>query len=410
LTIAIVCVLDLVTSRAILNSFSVVPPEQIRATLNEEKPFPVIVRRTGTCRAPRQIRVAAAFPSEIEGVCDEIVIPAPDREQTLQAELSLLGRQRGKFPLWHTFLGSQSRLGLWELRRSIAVNCQIFVEPSLSDITKQAARILASHRQGGQRIVARNGRGREFEQLREYVPHDDFGDIDWKATARKRRPIVREYQIERTQDIYACVDFSRLSAQALARKDKTRSTILDEYIHSTLILHRAVREMGDRFGFATFSNRVECFVKAVHAASFNSVFRHALYPLRAAPVAPAYDEICSSLRSRVKRRALVIFFTSLSEPQLAESFIEASRLLARQHLVVVACPMDTHVKPLFVRENVVDLEEIYGELAGHLLWRKVAEVRMTLMAVGIRMHNVAPSKLGLVAATEYLEMKERQLL
>jgi uncharacterized protein (DUF58 family) len=168
--------------------------------------------------------------------------------------------------------------------------------------------------------------------------------------------------------------------------------------------------MGDRFGFATFNNRVGCFVKAAHATSFDPVFRRALYPLRSAPVAPAYDEICSTLRSRAKRRALVVFFTSLSEPQLAEAFLEASRLLARQHLVVVACPTDTHVKPLFTDENVGGLEDIYGKLAGHLLWRKLAETRASLMAVGIRMHSVVPGKLGLVAATEYLEMKERQLL
>jgi uncharacterized protein (DUF58 family) len=347
---------------------------------------------------------------ELEVICDEIVVAAPGREHGVQIELSILGRRRGKFPLTRALLGCASRLGLWELRRMIQVNCQILVEPSLPDIAKQAAKLLASHRHGGQRIVARNGRGREFEQLREYVPSDDFGDIDWKATARKRRPIVREYQIERTQDIYACVDFSRLSAQAVTRKDQTRITILDEYVRSALILHRTVRETGDRFGLATFSNRIGCFVRAAHATSFDAVFRRALYPLRSAPVAPAYDEICSTLRSRAKRRALVVFFTSLPDPQLAESFLEASRLLARQHLIVVASPTDSHVRPLFSNEDVTELEDIYGNLAGHLLWKKLAELRASLAAVGIRMHSVAPGRLGLVAATEYLEVKERQLL
>jgi uncharacterized protein (DUF58 family) len=408
--IAAVCLSDLIASRRILNGFSVDMPDSIRATLNEEKTVSVAVYRNAAARAPRRIRIALAFPRELEAICDEAVIAAPDTQHGVQTELSILGRERGKFSLGQALLGCASQLGLWELRRSIAVNCQILVEPSLPDIAKQAAKLLASHRHGGQRIVARNGRGREFEQLREYVPSDDFGDIDWKATARKRRPIVREYQIERTQDIYACVDFSRLSAQVVTRQDQTRITILDEYVRSTLILHRTVRETGDRFGFATFSNRIGCFVKAAHATSFDPVFRRALYPLRSVAVAPAYDEICSTLRSRAKRRALVVFFTSLAEPQLAESFLEASRLLARQHLVVVACPTDSHVKPLFSDENVTELEDIYGKLAGHLLWKKLAELRASLAVVGIRMHSVAPGRLGLVAAAEYLEVKERQLL
>jgi uncharacterized protein (DUF58 family) len=189
-----------------------------------------------------------------------------------------------------------------------------------------------------------------------------------------------------------------------------RVTILDEYVRSTLILHRTVSETGDRFGFATFNHRVGCFVKATHATSFDPVFRRALYPLRAAPGSPAYDDICSTLRSRVKRRALIVFFTSLAEPQLAESFMEASRLLAKQHMVVVACPTDAHVQPLFADTDVDELAEVYAKLAGHLLWKKLAEMRASLAAAGIRMHTVPPGRLGLIAATEYLDVKERQLL
>ncbi len=405
------CLLDVLVSLRLLNGFSLALPENIRATLNQHKMVPIAVHRdVAKGRMPRQIRVAAAFPSELEPACDEVVIAAPDHQHGVQSEFSILGRQRGKFALTEVLLGCASTLGLWELRRSVAVQCQILVEPALPDIAKQVAKMLASHRHGGQRIVARNGRGREFEQLREYVPNDDFAGIDWKATARKRRPIVREYQIERTQDVYACVDSSRLSAQEVTRKDRTRVILLDEYVRSTLMLHRTVRETGDRFGFATFSNRVTCFVKAANAAAFESVFRQALYPLRATPVAPAYDEICATLRNRAKRRALVVFFTSLAEPQLAESFVESSRLLARQHLVVVACPTGAHVKPLFSDEDVAEIEDVYGQLAGHLLWKKLAEVRASLAAVGIRMHSVAPGRLGLIAATEYLDVKERQLL
>jgi uncharacterized protein (DUF58 family) len=301
-------------------------------------------------------------------------------------------------------------LGFWQFRRTLEIECRVLVQPALAAITKQTAKLLASHRHGGQRIVARNGRGREFEQLREYVPNDQFGDIDWKATARRRVPIVREFQIERTQDVYACIDFSRLSARPVVRKNQTRATVLDEYIRSTLMLHCAVRETGDRFGFATFSNRVQHLAKAANANSFDAVFRQALYPLRPHLATPAFDEICAALRTRVKRRAMVIFFTSLAEPQLAESFSAAARLLARQHLVIVVCPADAHAKPLFSDSDVNAPEDLYGKLAGHLLWKKLAQVRLQLGTRGIRMHVEAPGRLGLAAATEYLDIKERQLL
>ena len=215
--------------------------------------------------------------------------------------------------------------------------------------------------------------------------------------------------MERTQDIYAVVDYSRLSGRAVISRENESVTVLDEYIRSALILYYAVREAGDRFGLATIAGHIGYFIKSSNAASLDATFRRALYPLRPQMSAPAYDEICAAFRQRIKRRALIVFFTSLAEPQLAESFLNATRLLARQHLIVVASPVDAFAQPLF-SSAVESIDEIYSRLGGHLLWKKLAEVRLQLSTVGIRMHSSAPSRLGISAATEYLNIKERQLL
>ena len=46
----------------------------------------------------------------------------------------------------------------------------------------------------GVRQRQRRGLGQEFQQLREFRDGDTLRQIDWKATARKRMPIAREYQ------------------------------------------------------------------------------------------------------------------------------------------------------------------------------------------------------------------------
>lgn len=406
-----VTALDLLLSWRTLERFRIDLPPNIRAVLNEPQIFAVELHRApDPRRAPRHLRMAVALPFGIEPIRDDITVPTPAPGNGLAAEMSLISSQRGEYTIAQAFLGAASALRLWQFRKLLPVASRVLVQPALASISKETAKLLASHRHGGQRIVARNGRGREFQQLREYLPSDEFGDMDWKATARRRIPIVREFQIERTQDIYACIDFSRLSARAVTRHNDTPATILDEYIRSTLMLHCAVRETGDRFGLVTFSDRVHHFVKAANANAFDPVFRQALYPLRPQLVAPAFDELSAALRTRAKRRALVIFFTSLAEPQLAEAFLASARLLARQHLLVVACPADAYAKPLFSDSAVNAPEDIYGKLAGHILWKKLAQVRLHLATSGIRMHIVSPGRLGLVAATEYLDIKERQLL
>jgi uncharacterized protein (DUF58 family) len=411
LAIFVIAAIDALVSWRNLDGLTIVLPENIRAYLNREQSFSIELHRSASAmRSPRTIRVAVFLPVEIDTVKDDTIVPAPALGSGSIFQMVFLGKQRGQFTIDKAFLGSNSVLGLWQLRRTLSLRATILVQPSLSLIARETAKLIATREHGGQRIIARNGRGREFEQLREYTPSDNFGDIDWKATARRRAPIVRDYQVERTQDIYACIDFSRLSGRQVVSKADIPVTILDEYIRSALMLHCAVQKAGDRFGLATFSNRIGYFVKSTAAASFEPAFRRALYPLRPRLVAPAYDEICGVIRNRIKRRALIIFFTSLAEPQLAESFLAATQLLARQHLIVVACPTDAYAQPIFTDGSVEQIDEIYDKLAGHLLWKKLAEVRFQLANIGIRMHTVAPGRLGLVAATEYLDVKERQLL
>ena len=54
------------------------------------------------------------------------------------------------------------------------------------------------------------GEGRLFEGLREWVPGDETRIIDWKATARRGKPIARQYEDERRQQVLIVIDAGRL--------------------------------------------------------------------------------------------------------------------------------------------------------------------------------------------------------
>jgi uncharacterized protein (DUF58 family) len=64
----------------------------------------------------------------------------------------------------------------------------------------------------GARQSPRIGKGREFDRLRDYVRDDDYRDIAWKASARHGRLIVREFRMERSQDILLCLDLGHRMA------------------------------------------------------------------------------------------------------------------------------------------------------------------------------------------------------
>jgi len=58
----------------------------------------------------------------------------------------------------------------------------------------------------GRRASHVRGRGLDFEELRGYVAGDDVRSIDWRVTARMRKPYVRVYSEERDRPTMLVVD------------------------------------------------------------------------------------------------------------------------------------------------------------------------------------------------------------
>ncbi|WP_297519511.1 DUF58 domain-containing protein [Thermococcus sp.] len=55
----------------------------------------------------------------------------------------------------------------------------------------------------------------EFRELREFLPGDDITRIDWKATSRIQKPILRVFERESMADVYLLVDVDRVFRREL---------------------------------------------------------------------------------------------------------------------------------------------------------------------------------------------------
>lgn len=53
------------------------------------------------------------------------------------------------------------------------------------------------------------GRSMNFDDLREYVPDDEIRDVDWKASARSRRLLVRQYIADKKHNIMLVMDTNK---------------------------------------------------------------------------------------------------------------------------------------------------------------------------------------------------------
>ncbi len=71
------------------------------------------------------------------------------------------------------------------------------------------------------------GKSMNFDSLREYVVGDDLKDVDWKATARSSRMLVREYIAERRHNLMLVMDSNmRMLGHANDTDEKERIAIM----------------------------------------------------------------------------------------------------------------------------------------------------------------------------------------
>jgi uncharacterized protein (DUF58 family) len=339
-----------------------------------------------------------------------LVMPEGIRSERLTEDLTLppgrsvidwpcAGYTWGDHPLREVYLETPSPLGLWLARGRAAIDCDLRVYPNLRN--RATAALFLRTPRAGVRVHRQVGRGREFERLREYMPGDSFEDIHWKATARRRIPAVKLYQVEHAQEVYVAIDCSRLSA---------RGQILEDYVTAALHLALAAQRQGDRFGLITFSDRPHTVVRARGGMDHFRLCREALYNLQARRVSPDFRELFTSIQLSLRSRSLLIFFTSLDDPLLAETFEREVPLIARRHLVLVNVMRVAGLRPLFQGEPPADLESAYGALAGQMLWNKMRELQIALHHHGVRLSVVEPREIKAEATKAYLDIKRRQLL
>jgi uncharacterized protein (DUF58 family) len=127
-------------------------------------------------------------------------------------------------------------------------------------------------------------------------------------------------------------------------------------------------------------------------------------------VNPDFNELCTFLRLRLRRRALLLFLTNLDDAVLAESFVKNMELIQRQHLVLVNMLQPALAHPLFSNQHVSSVDDLYRELGGHMLWHDLRELERRLHHRGVHFSLVPNEKLCVDLVSQYIGVKRRQLL
>lgn len=392
-----------------LRGLSLALPAVVRVFRARPAHLPVTI----TSETPQvdTVRVGLALPSGLETPHDVVSVAYSDPITTGRLDWPFTARERGRFAVALAALEVTSPWRFWACRRRLPLATEIRVYPNLFAERRRVAARFLTRGAGGAHLQRQVGKGREFEQLREYLPGDSFDDVHWKATAKRQRPVTKVFQVERTQEVYVVLDASRLAGRPVAAVDGgDAEPVLERYLNSTLLLGQAAERQGDLFGLVVFADQVHRFVRARRGRGHYRACQEALSTLEPRRVTPDFEELATFLRLRLRRRALLLVLTSLDDPVLAEQFVRAIDVVRRQHLVLVQMAVPRGFGPLFGETPITAVDQVYERLAAHCRWQGMRELQVNLQRRGVELCLTPDDRLSAELIARYLGVKQRQLL
>ncbi len=375
-------------------------PQVVRLQREREGRINARIRNTG--KEARTLRLGLAFPRYFTSPGEELVARLPEGSEFSLLDWICRPLRRGQYFLEQYFLETNSPFGLWAWREARETRCELRVYPDFIDERKHVAALFLNRGHLGIHARRQPGKGRDFEKLRDYIPGDSYDEIHWKASAKRGRPVTKVFQVERTQEVYVVLDASRLMARDPA--------LFERYITAALLLGIAAEQQGDLFGAIAFSNRILHFARARSGKAQFAVCRDMLYALQPESVTPDFDELASFIRTRLRKRALLVFLTALDDPAIGESFLHAMDLICRQHLILVNMLRPAIAQPLFSDAAVSNIDDIYTKLGGHLLWHDLRELGKVLQRRGVRLAMTEKETLSAQMVSQYVNVKAMQLI
>ncbi len=307
--------------------------------------------------------------------------------------------ERGHFCFEQCEVNLPSPLGLWSGKRLLSVRDETRVYPDFARLYGGELRAVDNWlSQLGIRQRQRRGQGQEFHQLREFREGDSLRQIDWKATARQRTPIAREYEDERDQQIIFLLDCGRQM-----RSHDGELSHFDHALNACLLLSYVALRQGDAVGMSTFAGDEPRHVAPVKGSGQLNVLLNAVYDLGSTQLPADYQAAASQLLARQKRRALVVLVTNLRDDD--DQVLGAVRRLSAQHLVLVASLREEALDTL--RQTPVQtLPEALAYCGTVNYLNERVELHEQLNAHGVVVMDVRPAELGAALVSRYLDWKK----
>ena len=331
-------------------------------------------------------------------------LESPPRSR-LELQYVLRPGRRGAFNLAEVYLRARSRWGLWQRFMTYPHPSQVNVYPDMQQLGHYA--ILARTNrlsQLGVRRTRRIGQDHDFERLRDYTLDDNYKHIDWRATARRRKLTVKDFQATRSQRVIFLVDCGRMMTNM-----SSGLSLLDHAFNAMLMLSWVALRQSDTVGLCCFSDEIHGFVPARGGMGQMNHLLHACFNRFPRRVESRYDQAFRYLATHARKRSLVVLITNVIDEVNANQVERYLTNLVGRHLPLGVLLRDHRLFDAVDTELPVGDELWRAAAAADILaWRH--QVLTDMIGKGAMMLDTFPEDMTAPLINRYLEVKARHLL
>ena len=314
-------------------------------------------------------------------------------------------QRRGASDMIAVHLRFPTRLGLWFRQQVRPLVTPIRIYPDIRAVYRYELMSRQNRlSEIGVRMVRMPGQGREFERLREFRYGDEIRQIDWKATARQRALISREFNVERNQNIVIMVDCGRFM-----RNETDGISYLDRALNSAIMLSYIALGQGDNVALLAFSSRIERYIRPVRGKPGIQSILRSTYDIQASNYASDYSMALEYLSTVERKRALVVLITFVTDELQLRVIGDSLKLRSLPYLPLCVLLQDVGLRAMANRVPETDLDAYHTVAAAQILTGQSHEAA-ALREAGVMLIDTPPDLLTERLINEYLSIKARNLM
>jgi uncharacterized protein (DUF58 family) len=254
------------------------------------------------------------------------------------------------------------------------------------------------------RMSRNRGIGTEFESLEEFRFGDDPRRVDWRASARMRRPVVRRYQVERHRDLIVLLDTGRLMGA-----DARQGSKLDCAVDATLRLMRLALRGGDRCGLGIFDDRVLGYLRPLAGHNALPMFLESLFKLQSRWRESDFSAMFATLQSRQTKRALVVVLSDVSDAETSGRYRASLFHLAQRHVVLFVA-IQTPLLREVLHTPLKTMDDGFKKAVVFRILREREQAIHELRRGGIHVLDVEPSQITAPLINQFIELRAANVL